>query len=81
MFTVTWQKCLFVQIINSRYNKLQYYAVKGRHSVVFKPYLYSRTQRVELKFSSTSKYPSTWKTVKCCVPQGSVLGPLLFSIY
>ena len=31
MFTVTWQKCLFVQIMNSRYNKLQYYAVKGRH--------------------------------------------------
>ena len=60
--------------------KLYYYAVKGRHSDVFKPHLYSRTQRVELKFSSTCNYSSAWKTVKCCVPQRSVLGPLLFSI-
>ena len=67
--------------MNSRYNKLQHYAVKGRHSDVFKPYLYSRTQRVELKFSSTCNYSSTWKTIKCGVPQRSVLGPLLFGIY
>jgi len=81
VFTVTWLKCLVVQTINTRYNKVQHYAPKGRHSDWFKPYLYSRTQRVELKISSTCNYSSTWNTVKCGVPMGSVLGPLMFSVY
>jgi hypothetical protein len=67
--------------MNSCYNKLQHYAVKGRHLDRFKSYRYSRTQRVELEFSNTCNYSSTWKTVKCGVPVGSVLGPLMFSIY
>lgn len=74
-------KCLVVQIMNCRYNKLQRFADKGRHSDGFKSYRYSRTQRVELEFSNTCNYSSTWKTVKCGVPVGSVLGPLMFSVY
>jgi len=70
-----------VQTINTHYNKVQHYADKGRHLDRIKPYLYSRTQRVELKISSTCNYSSTWNTVKCGGPNGSVLGPLLFSIY
>jgi hypothetical protein len=42
---------------------------------------YNGKQRVELKFSGTWNYYSTWNTVKCGVPQGSVRRPLQLNIY
>ena len=42
----------------------------------FKSYLQDRTQRVVIEGQS-----SDWRSVNPGVPQGSVLGPLLFLIY
>jgi len=57
-------------------DKLNFYGIQGIFLSWFKDYLYSRSQFVEL-----ANCRSSLQTIKCGVPQGSVLGPLLFLIY
>ena len=56
--------------------KLEAYGIRGTALSWFKDYLCNRQQYVA--FNSTE---STKLMIKCGVPQGSILGPLLFLLY
>ena len=56
--------------------KLEFYGVRGVYNDWFKPYLSDRKQ-----FVSINGYNYNLMPVICGVPQGFVLGPLLFLIY
>lgn len=56
--------------------KLEKYGIKGNLLAWFENYLYKRHQKVSINNTSSS-----FKFVTAGVPQGSVLGPMLFLIY
>ena len=58
------------------FQKLYHYGIRGVPLNWFKSYISNRLQYV-----SYNGYASATKNVTCGVPQGSVLGPLLFLVY
>ena len=57
-------------------DKLEYYGIRGIGRKWFQSYLTNRTQ-----YTSIQGFESSLKQTKHGVPQGSVLGPLLFLVY
>ena len=57
-------------------NKLEQYGIRGVALKFFSSFLSNRCQYVSL-----NNKQSTCKKITCGVPQGSVLGPLLFTLY
>ena len=57
-------------------NKLKSYGIKGRELRWFHDYLFNRSQVVNI-----GNYSSRHEPVHCGVPQGSILGPLLFTLF
>ena len=73
---IDFQKAFDTVDHNILLQKLSYYGVRGKSNEWFKSYLCDRKQ-----FVSINGFQSDLSEIKCGVPQGSVLGPLLFLIY
>ena len=62
-------------------SKLNSYGIRGVANSWFESYLSHRKQCVEINTMKKGIYISTTKEIEHGVPQGSILGPILFSLY
>ena len=61
-------------ILSEKFDKL--FGIRGKGLDIFESYLFNRYQ-----YTKFGNVKSTKRKISCGVPQGSVLGPLLFILY
>jgi hypothetical protein len=63
-------------------NKLRFYGINDKQYKLYKSYLEDRFQQVKIANGpNNDKAYSGWTKITNGVPQGSILGPLLFIVY
>ena len=63
------------------FEKLKLYGITGTAHALMQSYLIKRYQRTLIRDSNRNAMTSSWEPTGHGVPQGSVLGPLVFLIY
>lgn len=61
-------------------SKIEFYGISGTANNLIRSYLHDRYQRVLIDLDA-KKYYSEWQPITDGVPQGSILGQLLFLLY
>jgi hypothetical protein len=62
-------------------DKLKFYGIEGKFKSLIESYLTNRYEKATLGKSDINNKSSDWVKIKCGVPRGSMLCPLLFLIY